>query len=56
MARNGSNRGLGGIVDDRSCRECAPPPSETTPKASPHLPPVWATLGQLELFVALALQ
>ena len=56
VARNGSHRGLGGIVDERSCRECAPPPSEGTPKGSSHLPPVWATLGQLDHFVALALQ
>jgi hypothetical protein len=56
VARNGSYRGLGGIVDERSCRECAPPPSEGTPKGSSHLPPVWATLGQLDHFVALALQ
>ena len=56
MAGNGSHRGLGGIVDERSCGECAPPPSEATPKGRPHLPPVWATLGQLDHFVALALQ
>jgi hypothetical protein len=56
VARNASHRGLGGIVDERSCRECAPPPSEATPKWSPHLPPVWATLGQLDHFVALAFQ
>ena len=56
MARNGSHRGLGGIVDARSCRKCTPPPSEGTPKKSSQLPPVCATLGQLEHFVALALQ
>ena len=56
MARNGSHRGLGGIVDERSCRECTPPPSEGTAKKSSQLPPVCATLGQLEHFVTLALQ
>ncbi len=56
VARNGSHRGLGGIVDERSCRECAPPPSEATPKGSSHLPPVCVTPGQLDHFVALALQ
>ena len=56
MARNGSHRGFGGIADERSCRECTPPPSEGTPKKSSHLPLVCATLGQLEHFVALTLQ
>ncbi len=44
------------MVDERSCRECAPPPSEATPKGSSHLPPVCVTPGQLDHFVALALQ
>lgn len=56
VARNRSHRGLGGIADERSCRECAPPPSEATPKGSSHLPAVCATLGQFDHFVALALQ
>ena len=56
MARNGSHRALGGIVDERSCHECAPPPSEGTPKGSSHLPSVCATPGQLDDFVVLALQ
>ena len=56
VARNGSHRGLGGMVDERSCRERAPPPSEGTPKGNSHLPPVWATLGQLDHVVALAFQ
>ena len=47
-------------ADYRSCqlswRECSPPPSEATPKGSSHLPPVCATLSQLDHFVALALQ
>jgi hypothetical protein len=38
-------------------RECAPPPSESTPKGSSQLPLVWATLSELDHFVAaLALQ
>src|SRR6476659_8350963 len=56
VARNRSHRGLNGIVDARSCRECVPPPSEAAPKGSSHLPPVCATLGQLDHFVALPLQ
>ena len=56
VARKRSHRGLGGIVDERSCRECAPLPSEATPKGNSQLPPVWATPAQLEHFVALALQ
>ncbi|MFZ0915483.1 MAG: hypothetical protein WAN04_01185 [Candidatus Udaeobacter sp.] len=56
VARNGSQGGLGGIVDERSCSECSPPPSEATPKWSSHLPPMCGTLGQLDHFVALALQ
>ena len=55
-ARNGSHRGLGEIVDERSCGECAPPPSETAPKGNSHLPPMCGTMGQLDYFVALALQ
>ncbi len=40
-----------------SPRECAPPPSESTPKGSSQLPLVWATLSELDHFVAaLALQ
>jgi hypothetical protein len=54
MARNGSHRGPGGIVDERSCLEYAPPPSERTPKRSLHLPPLCAMPGQLSYFVVLA--
>ena len=37
--------------------QCAAPPSERTPKGSSHLPLVWATLSELDHFVAaLALQ
>ena len=56
VARNRSYRGLGGIVDERSSRECAPPSSEATPKGSSYLPLLCATLGQLDHFVPLALQ
>ena len=56
VAPNGSHGGLGGIVEERSSRECAPAPSENTPKGSSHLPPMSGTPGQLDHFVALALQ
>ena len=56
VARKGSHRGLGGIVDERSCREYAPAPSENAPKGSSHLPPMSGTPGQLDHFVALGLQ
>jgi len=56
VARNGSHRGLGGIVNERSSRECAPAPSENAPKGSSHLRPMCGTPGQLDHFVALALQ
>ena len=56
VARNGSHRGLGGIVDERSCRECARLPGEATPKGSSHLRAMCATPAQLDHFVALALQ
>ena len=55
-ARNGSHRGLVRIVDERSFRECAPALTETAPKGSSHLPPMCGTPGQLDHFVALALQ
>jgi hypothetical protein len=56
VARNGSHRGLGGLIDERSCREYTPPPSEGTPKRSSHLPLLCATPGQLNYFVVLALE
>ncbi len=52
----GSDKGLGGIVDDRWRRERAVRPSEGTPKGGTHALAVGATLGQLDYFVALALQ
>jgi hypothetical protein len=55
-ARDGSHNGLGGIVDKRWRRERAPRPSEGIPKSGTHVFVVCATPGQLEYFVALALQ
>ena len=48
--------GSGGIVEELWRRERAPRPSEGTPKGGTHVPPVCATLGQLDDCVALALQ
>jgi len=58
VALNGSHQGLGGIVDERSCRECAPRPSEGLPKGGTQVLAVYVTPGQRQLddCVALALQ
>ncbi len=56
VARNGSHQRLGGIVDERSCRECAPRPSEGLPKGGTQVLAVCVTPGQLDDCVALALQ
>jgi hypothetical protein len=59
VARDGCDKGLGGIVDEPWCRERAPRPSEVTPKGGTHVLSVCAvcaTLGQLDYFIALALQ
>ena len=55
VARNGSYRGLGGIVDERSCRERTKWPSEGLPKGGTHVLTVCLTV-QLDDCVALALQ
>jgi hypothetical protein len=55
-ARDGSDKGLDGIVDELWRRECAARPSEAIPEAGTHVLAVCATLGQLDYFVALALQ
>jgi hypothetical protein len=55
-ARDGSNKALGRIADDRLRRERAVRPSEGVPKGGTHVLAVCATLGQLDYFVALALQ
>jgi hypothetical protein len=44
------------MVYGHGCRKRSPPPSEGTPKGSSHLPSMCRTPGQLDHFVALALQ
>jgi hypothetical protein len=56
VARDGSHQGLGRIVDTPSCRNHAEWPGEGTPKGGTHLLAVCAAPGQLDHFVALALQ
>jgi len=56
VARDGSDKGLGGIVDQPWRRERAERPSEGTPKGGTRVLAVRATPGQLDYFVALALQ
>jgi hypothetical protein len=55
-ARDGSDKGLGRIADERSRRERAVRPSEGIPKGGTHVLAVCATLGKLDYFVTLALQ
>jgi len=54
--RDGSDKGLGGIVDQCWRRKRAVRPSEGVPKGGTHLLAVRATPGHLEYFVALVLQ
>ena len=56
VTRDGSDKGLGRIVDQRWGRERAVRPSEGIPKGGTHVPALCATPGQLDYFVALALQ
>ena len=56
VAQGGSDKRLGGIVDDRLRHERAERPSEGTPKGGTHVLAVRTTPGQLDHFVALALQ
>jgi hypothetical protein len=56
VAWDGSHKGLGGIIDERSCRERAERPSEGTPKGGTYVLAVCVTPGQLDDCVALALQ
>jgi len=56
VAPEGSRDGLGGIVEQLWRRERAPRPSEGSPKGGMHLLAVCTAPGQLEYFVALALQ
>ena len=55
-ARDGSDKGLGGIIDGRWRRERAVRPSEGIPKGGTRVLAVCTTLGQLDDCVALALQ
>jgi hypothetical protein len=54
--RDGSDKGLGRIVDERWRRERAVRPSEGIPKGGTNVLALCATPGQLDYFVALALQ
>jgi hypothetical protein len=56
VARDGSHKGLGGIIDERSRRQRTERPSEGTPKSGTHVLAVCVTPGQLDDYVALALQ
>ena len=56
VARGGSDKRLGGIVDDRWRHERAERPSEGTPRGGAHVLAVRTAPGQLDYFVALALQ
>ena len=55
VARHGSHKGLGGIIDERSRRQGTERPSEGTPKSGTHVLAVCVTF-QLDDCVALALQ
>ena len=56
VTRDGSDKGLGRIADHRSRGERAVGPSQGIPKGGTHVPVACATPGQLDYFVALALQ
>jgi hypothetical protein len=56
VTRDSSDKTLGRIADERWRRERAVRPSEGIPKGGAHVAAVCATLGQLNYFVALALQ
>jgi hypothetical protein len=56
VTRDSSDNGLGGIADQRWRRERAVRPSERIPNGDAHVLAVCATPGQLDYFVALALQ
>jgi hypothetical protein len=56
VTRDGSDKGLGRIVDDAWRRERAVRPSEGIPKGGTNVLALCATPGQLDYFVALALQ
>ncbi len=56
VRREGSDKGLGKIVDQGWRRECAVRPSERIPKGGTNVLALCATPGQLDYLVALALQ
>jgi hypothetical protein len=56
VARDGSHKRLGGIIDERSRRQRTERPSEGLPKSGTHVLAVCVTPGQLDDCVALALQ
>ena len=56
LARDGSDKALGGNVDEPWRRERAVRPSERIPKGGTLVLAVCTTLGQPDYFAALALQ
>ena len=56
VTRDSSDKTLGRIADERWRRERAVWPSEGIPKGGAHVPALCTTPGQLDYFVALALQ
>ena len=56
VTRDSSDKGLDRIADEGWRRERAVRPSEGIPKGGAHVLAVCATPGQLDYFVALALQ
>ena len=56
VTRNSSDKGLGRIPDEGWRRERAVRPSERTPKGGTDVLALRTTPGQLDYFVALALQ
>jgi hypothetical protein len=56
VARDGSDKGFGGNVDEPWRRERAPRRTEGIPKGGTHVLAVCVTPGQLDDRVALALQ
>ena len=56
VTRDGSDKGLGRIVDQRWRCERTVRPSEGIPKGGTNVLTLCATPGQLDYFVALALQ
>jgi len=56
VAFDSPHKWLGGIVDERSCRESTERPSEGLPKGGTHVLAVYVTPGRFDDCVALALQ